>query len=448
MQKETSNQHLMARFASIDDRRPIPAWLVYSSLFCVLIAIYIKLWTPISLNRWPEIFYTLTFFYGLYRERAWLARHPMVLGFLAAIVATPLLFLVNYLQDPVRAVEYAHFEKLIRVYLFLPLGYWLSFNRHYLYPFLFLAFFGLVTAAVLDGDMRLFEAPLGSQRLDFGLKNAQHLALWSGLFLLACLSFLTVLQNDFSTRTKAIITVLICLAGLICLIGLYISQTRAIFLGLVASFGLFALTKLIQLRGRTRFITGAAIFFVMVLLSCFFLFTDNAIKKRFQSEQHVLQAVISLDFDNIPNSSIGVRIKSWMTASQWIAKKPLVGWGGDVREQVIDSVPGFGDRERQIFGHLHNTPLEFLVAYGLIGSVIAFAPIAWVFYASNRRRSPTELFAFLAVPFFVVVSLFESYLFFWPGVYTLSLFAAPVLALSMIDANKRKTPIANALDAL
>ena len=415
--------------------RPIPNWLVYSSVFFVMVAVFIKLWTPISLNRWPEAFYSLTFFYGLYKERQWLWKHPMVLGLFAAIIATPVLFLVNYLQDPIRAVEYAHFEKLIRVYLFLPIAYWLSFNRNYIYWFLSCAFLGLITACLLDPNLaRTVSKLIQGERVSFGLKNAQHTALWGGLFLIWFLCLMKE-PNKIPSKTlrfalRSILFLCICISFFFT----YTAETRAAFIGLICVM-LYAMflyfSKNFRSLKKKHKVSYIAICAALTLgIGSIIFFTNNPVKERFQNEHQVISTLLRGDLADVPNSSIGIRIHSWVTAIAWIKQKPFVGWGGKVRQHVIDSVPNFDKRLKEIYGHLHNTYLEFLVAYGMIGLIVAMMPLLWVFTINVFESDyPLYMFAILGNFFFILVSLFESYLFFWPGVFTLGLYLSPLLAL-------------------
>ena len=428
------NTVILRPFKLEQHQRPISKGLIYSSVFFVMVAFFIKLWTPISLNRWPEAFYTLTFFYGLFKERQWLWKHPMVLGLFAAIIATPLLFFINYLQDPIRAVEYAHFEKLIRVYLFVPIAYWLSFNRNHIYAFILLSFLGFVTACLLDPNLaQTFATIKAGGRVDFGLKNAQHTALWGGVFLIA---FLCLFKE--TTKIKSLIVKLcIQMAFLIGIsfstLTIYTSETRAVFIGLIATLLGYIIILFIKnfklLSSHKKLLSVAMTFLIIFSISYAILFTNNPLKARFESEKNVIASIFTGDLSQVPISSIGIRIHSWASAISWIKEKPIVGWGGDVREHVIDSVPAFNDKLKEDYGHLHNTVFEFWVSYGLVGLLIAIIPLVWIFTSGFiTLNNALSLFAFQTNILFVSASLFESYLFFWPGAFTLGIIASPLLA--------------------
>ena len=90
---------------------------------------------------------------------------------------------------------------------------------------------------------------------------------------------------------------------------------------------------------------------------------------------------------------------------------------------MIDHTDWLPQQIKEEYGHLHNTLLDFLVSYGLLGLSVISVLVVWTGLGSYKSWKagvmPTEVFIF-GWAFFVyyfIVSLFESYSFFWTGSY-------------------------------
>ena len=89
----------------------------------------------------------------------------------------------------------------------------------------------------------------------------------------------------------------------------------------------------------------------------------------------------------------------------------------------IDHTDWLPQSVKEEYGHLHNTLLDFVVSYGLLGLSVIIVLVIWTGLGSWKAWRagvmPTEVFAF-GWAFFVyyfIISLFESYSFFWTGAY-------------------------------
>ena len=144
-------------------------------------------------------------------------------------------------------------------------------------------------------------------------------------------------------------------------------------------------------------------------------------------QEPIIAKVLEGQFEELPRTGAGVRIQTWYAAMQWIAERPIVGWGAKGRSLAIDETEWLSDWVKDHFGHLHNFFLEILIAYGLLGLAVIGALAAWVgratWLAWRGGVLPGDM-ALFSVGFFIywlIVNQFESYNSFWTGVYVQNL---------------------------
>jgi len=411
-------------FPSTWDRGP--NWLVWLGVISSFVAIFIKLWTPININRIPETLYTLPFFYALYKNFYWLKHDRIIHLFFAALLWPVVAFGIHYLQDPETALKYQKLDNLARLFLFVPIAWWLGGSTRTMGLYLGTAFSGLLLACLLDPNLAgTLKNLAAGKRIDFNILNAQHVALY---FSIALIGLLSVSAHAFSTiRSWRQVwkPVLWLLAVIICGTIIVGTQTRAAWLALTVCAGLWVLQIAWRYRNKTpgaKFLTT-----VLILSACSaflgYQFSDR-ILQRVQSEQETLNRVLTTDWDNIPYSSIGVRINTWIEAAHWISQKPIVGWGGDIRRDVFNQSERFPNWIKNRFGHFHNSLVEFSLAYGLPSLAI----ILWPFYylvryvGLSKHSIPAwvQSFSLYAIAILLIMNLFESYFFFWSGIYAIT----------------------------
>lgn len=127
--------------------------------------------------------------------------------------------------------------------------------------------------------------------------------------------------------------------------------------------------------------------------------------------------------EDVPYTSIGIRINTWQAGVDWGLERPWVGWGSEARSLVIQETAWLPPFVKQHFGHLHNFLLEVWVAYGLLGVAVILALsgwVGWATFASWRGGVLPGDMALFGLAFFVywaVVNQFESYNSFWTGVF-------------------------------
>lgn len=170
----------------------------------------------------------------------------------------------------------------------------------------------------------------------------------------------------------------------------------------------------------------------------------DVIEKRSLTESSVIDKVLSGDWENIPYTSVGIRVNLWRAALNRIEERPILGWSINGQSIAIKKTTWLPDNIRQTFGHLHNSYLSILTDYGLMGLSFYFIWFGWIFFSILRLVSKGTLgkdigyFSITVLSFWSVVNLFESYLIFWTGVlYIQALFAGMLAFLWNAEINNK-----------
>ncbi|WP_162824632.1 O-antigen ligase family protein [Saccharospirillum mangrovi] len=351
-----------------------------------------------------------------------------------AIILPVLLFGINYLRNPEEALAFKAMGQLPRLFLFVCFGWWLGGKERNWMFFLILAFSGLLLATALDPDLKRHIIQLfKGRRVDFNILNEQHVALFYSIAFIGLLAFSHRAFRISRRSLRWVVFVLCLFAMVICVVAILGTQTRAAWLGLGVCLLVWIVHGTLYLfRQRHQGpIIWIATLVIVLASSSIFLFKDS-ISHRLASESKTLNALANGDFDNVPYTSIGIRINTWIEAIPWIMERPLTGWGGNVRSTVIDTSDRLPKQVKARFGHFHNVYIEFTLAYGLLGLAVALAPFFWCISTGWRYlhdgKLPLDLLAFTAYGslLLAVMSTFESYLFFWSGAYVMTVLLTPI----------------------
>lgn len=400
-----------------------PNWLVWLGILSSFVAIFIKLWTPISINRIPETLYTLPFFYILIKNFRWFIQDRIIQFFLAALMWPIIAFGLLYFQDPELAVRYQKLDGLARIFLFVPIAWWLGGHSRTLGWYLVTAFTGLLMACLLDPELaKTIKLLIKGERIDFNILNAQHVALYFSIALIGVLSVSHHVFSSFRSLFDLWKPAIWSLSLIVCVTVILGTQTRAAWLALSICAGLWIALLGWQFRNRKPGAKFFASVIILVLASGLMGYQlSDRVLQRIQEEEGTLNQIVEGNWDNIPYSSIGIRINTWMEATHWIAEKPFTGWGGDVRQDVIDQSDRFPERIKERFGHFHNSYIEFSLAYGLVGLIILISPFFHLSLKSIKQGEQIpdwiRTFSLYSMAILFVMNFFESYFFFWSGIY-------------------------------
>ncbi|WP_245704011.1 O-antigen ligase family protein [Modicisalibacter muralis] len=357
-------------------------------------------------------------------------RKSAALWLLWAIIAVQVLtWTLGYFHHPQWVADNPQVDRLAKLFIFIAVAWWLggsTRNTLVVWSLGLLAFF--VALFVQGGGLAEWQLGFQGYRVDFGIRNAQHAAMFFATGLLGLVAF--VYRCVYSSADRLVVWRLAIwlLALAFCIAGLLVTQTRAIWLALAIALPLvaviwmrFALRRHGVARVRRRMLMGGALLAVMVV-AVSGLFHDT-VGRRLEMQQPIIEKVLQGQFTEMPNTGAGVRIQTWYAATQWIAERPIVGWGAKGRSLAIDQTEWLPAQVKRDFGHLHNFFLEIWVAYGLLGLAVIGALAIWVgratWLAWRGGVLPGDM-ALFATGFFVywaIVNQFESYNSFWTGVY-------------------------------
>jgi len=401
--------------------------LVIVGVLSTLLYVYTRIAFKDELEGLPQNIMLLTFFISAWGQRHKLKSDLMFRLLFLALVIPWILFGINALIDYETAIKYRSTDDLLKLFLFLPLAWWIGGSRAGAIRMLTIAFLGLITAIARDPNLvQSLSVLLAGRRIDFGIYNAQHGALFFGLVLIFCISSLSQrLRNQLSMNwTNA----LLVLAGLVSLTGLMGTQTRAAFLGLFGC-GLIAIVQGVRQKhifGQNSLSTAKGVLVLVLITGLLAWPAKELLHHRLAAEKASLHALLTGNLEEMPFSSVGIRVHSWAEALEWIAERPVTGWGQKARSDVFQLSERFPDDiKARGFGHLHNGYLEILLGFGVVGFI--FVCVLWVVLLRRIKfAASNDLYAFTLYGsiLFLIMNMFESFIIYSSGEFAMALFMA------------------------
>lgn len=321
-------------------------------------------------------------------------------------------------QYPQWAIDNPRIKDLAKLFIFICIAWWLggSTKNTLIIWGLAALFFLIATFIAPTGDGWL--TGLSGQRVGFGIRNQQHASMLFGVTLLGLLCFS---KRFWTAKSKHILWRIIwCLSITIVLIGIAVGQTRAVWISLTLAIliGFIILSFIILKRGvvkRFAFYSAVTATITTLILGALYMTFEETLNDRLNTENNVVSQLLNGDISQVPYTSIGIRINSWIAASEWISERPLTGWGPKGRDLVMSETSWLPDWVLMQYGHLHNYFLETWVEYGLIGLVAMCLLTIWIgratWLAWQRDELPNDMAIFGIIFFFywITINQFESY---------------------------------------
>ncbi|MBY5925418.1 MULTISPECIES: O-antigen ligase family protein [unclassified Halomonas] len=403
-----------------------PRWLGAVLLFITFAYAALRIYIPDIGQKSGTIIAVTALVFILWRGRK-LRSSTVFWCLLGVVIAQLISWVAGFYHHPDWLPSNPEIDRLGKWFLFVGVAFWLAGSYFNVKLALSLALLGfLATCFFFDGSLEQWGRGLKGQRIDLDIRNAQHTAMFFGVALIGLLSFV---RRCFSGGRLAWLTGTVWVfAFATCLLGVVVTQTRAVWLAMVVVACLaFSILVVAALRGRfsrsARRQVVIAIVSVAALAVIAGISFNDTLKARLVAENTVMAHAIQGNWKEVPYTSIGIRLHTWRAGLEWFSERPILGWGGDGRGLVIDHTEWLPAAIKQHYGHLHNTMLDFLVSYGLLGLSVISVLVVWTGLGSYKSWKagvmPTEVFVF-GCAFFVyyfIVSLFESYSFFWTGSY-------------------------------
>lgn len=394
----------------------------------MLASIYLYALLNISIPSIGGAFKTIIILGSLgifYVHRKSIFKEPIVLLLFATLILQGASWYNSTIQIPELANNAPKIDRLAKLFLFFLMAYWLKGsikNTFILWTCYIVGFF----ISLYTHSYNFFhELNLGltGVRVDFHIKNAQYTSMFSGVSLLiSILLFHSIaLKNKFllNNNVRLLFSVFAIASILFFLIMVIITQSRMVWLGIIVSLFLFPLAKYITYK-NTNFKVIIASYLVIITLSLVTLGTSlSHFKSRSVGDTETIYKVLNFDFQNIPMSSAGIRINSWVEASKWVVRNPILGVDSEGPGLVIKQSKMFQDRylENEItiksLRHLHNFHIEVLVSYGLIGLIIIYILYLYIPYSivklKDNKLQEFALFSLLFVSYWLCINFFESF---------------------------------------
>lgn len=345
---------------------------------------------------------------------------------IAALLVQCLSWWLGYQHHPEWVAANPQVDRLAKLFIFVAIAWWLGGSTRNTLLLWGAAVLGFLVATLFVGNAyQDWLLGLKGVRVDFGIRNAQHSSMMFGVILMALVILAPRLLREGKWRLPRGGVWLFALV--LSLVGVLIGQTRAVWLGLALGMP-FALVVWfvyywIKSGGIAPRTLGVVSLIAVLVFGLAIAVLGKPLAQRLSAESEVVEQVVRGKLEGIPYTSIGIRINTWRAGAEWIAERPMVGWGGEGRSLAIKHTEWLPDDVKAEFGHLHNYFLEIWVAYGLLGVFLILALAIWIGQGCWRSWRagvlPGDLALFGAAFFvyWVVVNQFESYNSFWTGVY-------------------------------
>ena len=399
--------------------------------YFVLTSIYLFSLTSIPFENASNLFRAIFILCSLpilIIERKKIFKDPMLklLGLALLIQVASWLNSLVYLPDIANSGP--KIDRLAKLFSFVFIAYWLKGSLRNVYLLWGTLAAGFILGCFVHVDFFTEVArAMNGERVDFAIKNAQFTSMFSGISLLISvfiLSQLLLKKKPFegtSTQIRILMSTTLILAFIFFAFITIVSQSRQVWLALAFTIAITPIFYTLVFPNSNR--KRIAMSYLLLVITFIALSQSKIIQQRVLFDTSTLQRIISGDLDNIPMTSIGIRVNSWIAATDWIKRHPLIGSDSEAIAQVIQQSDKFTGHLKN-FGHLHNYHIETLVAYGFLGLLLIYTLYYWLvrsLFITKKQQSELNnitLFSLMFVTFWACINFFETFNGRSFGVYT------------------------------
>jgi len=408
----------------------------YLGFFALSLMTFLSLITDKVGSRAGKVMAVLGFFLLLRYWRV-LLKSPLVWLLGLAILSQLLSWGGSQFSHPDWAEDSPKIGRMSVWFLIIPVAFFLQGDLRKIGFVLSLAVLSILISPWVTGNgwQEIIQG-INGRRVDFGLNNAQHTAMLFGVALI-CFGFLTLRQ----LYKEKISWIKFCFWGCLTTVavaGVVITQTRAVWLALAVVMVILLIWYVWELIVKEHNYLKACLIAGIVCFLAFIGYQSpltHTVEKRLSAELSNIEKILQGKDDYIANSSTGIRFTTWTESISWIQEKPLIGWGGNGRDLVVKHSDRLMENNKKIFRHLHNSYLDTLVNYGLLGfsCLIGF----FVFlgygirkaYKQERIEYGAAVVSSLLLVFWAIVNCFESYMYYSSGSFVITLIGGVVLSV-------------------
>jgi O-antigen ligase len=322
-----------------------------------------------------------------------------------AIILFPILFLLN----PINLGRY----KLIFLKLF---GITVACTILYLYIY---AFYRIQTAHI--PLQNLFSGDFMNHNFSLPIKlHATYLSMYAAL---AVTIFLYLFQQKGSLLTQ----IFYCCCIIIILGGMIQLSSRAAFIALFLVINIFFPLLLLRGKKRLTFISIAAIFSTLCLLS---VYNISPLKNRYVGE---LKSDLGIDTMNVEFTE--PRVVRWGAELELIKNSPVIGYGSGAEKKLLKEK--FFEKHLYIsYGqefNSHSQYLSFLLNMGIVGLAGYLFVLCYAFWKAWKGKDIIFL-GFLII--ISLVSFSENILFLNKGIFFYGFF----ISLFVLSGKTKSVP--------
>jgi O-antigen ligase len=281
----------------------------------------------------------------------------------------------------------------------------------------------------VNGSLNLV---MSGERIDYGMHNAQHTSMNSAIVIMLVVYLVATKAQEKRSPLDYLLAALIIGFAVF---SLAVSQSRQVWLGLLV---LGATFPILYAAVYKLSIKSVAILYILIAgIAIAFLSNEN-VRQRAMTESDVIERIATLDWDNVPMTSVGIRFNSWIEATKWIERSPVLGTSKESIKHVIKQSDKFQASEHtKYLGHLHNYYIETLVAFGIVGLVFIAVFYGHIYSNVSRKgRKVDFLFLLSFLVFWLFINNFESFNSKYYGLYIQNIVLAGLFVMNVVDPQR------------
>lgn len=344
----------------------------------------------------------------------WLAREPLVglllLFALALAAGLALAWPVAHRAEDLDAAG-----RLLKLWLFLPLAYWLGGRERRILAFLGVAAAGFLLGRLAALDWLAPPALVTGERIRLGISSINHFALYAATASIGLACFTPRVLRALAALAPAARRVGIALWAAALALTLYwtiAAQSRGVWLGAVATAAVLVVL-LGWVRGRRALVVGLAS--AAVIAAVLGLAAGALVAQRLEVELATVGQALSGRWGELPYDSTGTRLHMIGFGLERWREAPWLGHGPGGLTTVLQQTGG----ELAVYKHLHNVFVDGLARLGIVGTVllqglfVGVLVAAWRAFRAGALAVDVALFALGGLLLAFLANLTDLRLFGW-----------------------------------
>jgi O-antigen ligase len=270
-------------------------------------------------------------------------------------------------------------RRLLKLWLFLPLAYWLGGDTARIERFLLCVLVGFMLGRLVDVDWFSIPTVATGDRLRLGFSSVNHFGCYAATVFLGLLAYtgrFWQVTDGYDPRLAWSLRGAWILTATIVLYWMLASQSRGAIGALLLTLVLCVfLVGYLHGQHATLLLLGLIAVGTLVVG----LVASGPIAERVAVESGTLPMILRGDWSGIPFDNTGIRLHMLRYGRIWWLERPWVGHGIGASEGMLASVLEFHGEK-----HLHNTLIDNLVRLGVVGTLLLQCLFISVFVALLR----------------------------------------------------------------